>query len=202
MLTGRSYILSASATSAVPFDGYCAPQKTASICRCGSSSPASAYASYAASTIMSWGSLSQFSPNLQQPIPTMATLSRIASLFMRFPRRCARVRSAHRRDLPIVVRRAAGVVDLPEDELDGKVELHLLGIRVGHLDVEARAVDVGDGRDERRHRAAGEHVEGVGLHRADLVRQADVIELVLREALEADALVRVLRLAALPALLR
>src|SRR3954453_15301014 len=28
---------------------------------------------------MSWGSLSQFSPNLQQPIPTMATLSRIAS---------------------------------------------------------------------------------------------------------------------------
>src|SRR5262245_8824888 len=28
---------------------------------------------------MSWGSLSQFSPNLQQPMPTMATLSRMAS---------------------------------------------------------------------------------------------------------------------------
>src|SRR4030095_3516521 len=41
--------------------------------------PASAYASYAASTIMSCGSLSQFSPNLQQPMPTMATLSRMAS---------------------------------------------------------------------------------------------------------------------------
>src|SRR5215475_16125132 len=79
MLTGRSYILSASATSAVPLDGYCAPQKTASICACGSSRPASAYASYAASTIMSCGSLSQFSPNLQQPMPIMATLSRIAS---------------------------------------------------------------------------------------------------------------------------
>src|SRR5262249_29002065 len=32
---------------------------------------------------MSWGSLSQFSPNLQQPMPTIATLSRMASLFMR-----------------------------------------------------------------------------------------------------------------------
>src|SRR5262245_28369119 len=31
---------------------------------------------------MSWGSLSQFSPNLQQPMPTMATLSRMASCFM------------------------------------------------------------------------------------------------------------------------
>jgi acetyl-CoA C-acetyltransferase len=31
MLMGRSYNLSASATSAVPLDGYCAPQKTASI---------------------------------------------------------------------------------------------------------------------------------------------------------------------------
>src|SRR6185295_9913747 len=82
MLTGRSYILSASATSAVPFDGYCAPQKTASICLCGSSRPASAYASYAASTIMSCGSLSQFSPNLEQPMPTMATLSRMACGFM------------------------------------------------------------------------------------------------------------------------
>src|SRR5512143_3487307 len=30
---------------------------------------------------MSWGSLSQFSPNLQQPMPTMATLSRMASVF-------------------------------------------------------------------------------------------------------------------------
>src|SRR5882757_626987 len=28
---------------------------------------------------MSWGSLSQFSPNLQQPMPTIATLSRMAS---------------------------------------------------------------------------------------------------------------------------
>src|SRR5262245_5479770 len=44
--------------------------------------PASAYASYAASTIMSCGSLSQFSPNLQQPMPTIATLSRMASWFI------------------------------------------------------------------------------------------------------------------------
>src|SRR5437867_4374134 len=31
---------------------------------------------------MSWGSLSQFSPNLQHPMPTMATLSRIAWAFI------------------------------------------------------------------------------------------------------------------------
>src|SRR5262245_61561976 len=82
MVTGRSKSFSASATSAEPLDGYCAPQNTASIWRCGSSMPASAYASYAASTIMSWGSLSQFSPNLQQPMPTIATLSRIAWWFI------------------------------------------------------------------------------------------------------------------------
>src|SRR5437773_10510843 len=69
--------------------------------------PASAYASYAASTIMSAGAWSQFSPNLQQPMPTIATLSRMAAVFMLGS-------SAYRRAFPVVGGRAAGLVDLPE----------------------------------------------------------------------------------------
>ena len=41
--------------------------------------PASSKASYAASTIMSSRLLFQFSPNLTQPMPTMATLSLMLS---------------------------------------------------------------------------------------------------------------------------
>src|ERR1051326_3205955 len=95
---------------------------------------------------MSCGSLSQFSPNLQQPAPTTATLSRMAS-FLIFS-------SADRRDLPVVVGRAAGLVDLPERELDRQVELHFLRGYVGHLEIETRALDVGHRRDERRIRAS------------------------------------------------
>src|SRR2546427_9583315 len=84
---------------------------------------------------MSWGSLSQFSPNFEQPMPTMATLSRMAWGFMA-------ISSAHRRALPVVVRRPAGVVHLPEDQLHRKVELHLLRARVGHLEIEAGALPV------------------------------------------------------------
>src|SRR5262249_26032898 len=153
----------------------------------------------------SWGSLSQFSPNLQQPMPTIATLSRIACGFM-FSLLLGSSRSllcsALRRALPIVVGRSAGVVDLAERELDRQIELRLLGDGVGHLDVEARAVDVGDGRDQRRVRAAGEVVEGERLDGAELVRQAIAVELVLRVTGEADALVRILDLTALAALLR
>src|SRR6266516_2131099 len=141
---------------------------------------------------MSWGSLSQFSPNFEQPMPTMATLSRMACGFMA-------ISSAHRRALPVVVRRPARVVHLPEDELDGEVELHLLRARIGHLEVESRALDIDHGRDEGRARAAGEVVEGEGLERPDLVREAHALEVVAREAAEADALARVLEAAAAPA---
>src|SRR5207247_451176 len=113
---------------------------------------------------MSWGSLSQFSPNFEQPMPTMATLSRMACGFMA-------ISSAHRRALPVVVRRPARVVHLPEDELDGEVELYLLRARIGHLEVESRALDIDHGRDEGRARAAGEVVEGEGLERPDLARE-------------------------------
>src|SRR5207244_204385 len=141
---------------------------------------------------MSWGSLSQFSPNFEQPMPTMATLSRMPAGLMA-------VSSAHRRALPVVVRRPARVVHLPEDELDGEVELHLLRARIGHLEVESRALDIDHGRDEGRARAAGEVVEGEGLERPDLVREAHALEVVAREAAEADALARVLEAAAAPA---
>src|SRR5262245_61493217 len=143
---------------------------------------------------MSWGSLSQFSPNLQQPMPTMATLSRMASFFIV-------VSSADGGALPVIVGRAARLVDLPEGQLDGHLELHFLGRDVGHLEVEPRALDVGHRGDERRLRAAGEVVEGEAADRADLVREPDLVELVAREAREADPLARVLRLTAAPAAL-
>src|SRR3989475_12915373 len=141
---------------------------------------------------MSWGSLSQFSPNFEQPMPTMATLSRMAFGFMA-------ISSAHRRALPVVVRRPARVVHLPEDELDGEVELHLLRARIGHLEVESRALDIDHGRDEGRARAAGEVVEGEGLERPDLVREAHALEVVAREAAEADGLARELEARPAPA---
>src|SRR5436309_3395334 len=67
--------------------------------------------------------------------------------------RARRVRSPDWRALPVVVGRPARLVHLPEGELDGQVELHFPGARVGHLEVKARAVDVDHGRDERRARA-------------------------------------------------
>src|SRR5207247_3297833 len=48
-------------------------------------------------------------------------------------------RSPDWRALPVVVGRPAGLVHLPERELDRQVELHLFGAGVGHLEVEARA---------------------------------------------------------------
>src|SRR5690242_7345572 len=132
-------------------------------------------------------------------MPTMATLSRIASLFMRrlswwtcagrrqrgrgsgvpvhtlrgrappAPRRAREIagtpdpRPRHRRPwrcsvrvasssdrgrFPEVVGGAAGFVDLPEGELYGHAELHLLRVDVGHLEVEAGAFDVDDAGDE------------------------------------------------------
>src|SRR5690242_20555915 len=134
---------------------------------------------------MSCGSLSQFSPNLEQPMPTIATLSRMACGFMAGMRL-----SAHRRALPVVVRRPAGLVHPPEDELDRHVELHLLRARVRHLEVEAGAFDIHHRRDQGRARAAGEVVEGEGLERPDPVGEPDPLELVARVAAEADALAR------------
>src|SRR5262249_34565379 len=86
---------------------------------------------------------------------------------------------ANRRRLPEVVRRAAGLVNLAERELDRHAELHLLGIDVRHLEIEPGTVDVHDARDQGRIRAAGEVVEGEGLHRPDAIRQPDRIELLL-----------------------
>src|SRR5438093_6578988 len=110
-----------------------------------------------------------------------------------------RGRSPDWRALPVVVGRPARLVHLPEGELDGQVELHFLGARVGHLEVKARALDVDHGRDERRARAPREVVEGEGLDRADLVGEAHALEIVARKAAEADALARVLHAAAAPA---
>src|SRR5258705_10866426 len=50
--------------------------------------------------------------------------------------------SADGRALPIVVGCAARLVHLPEGELDRQVELHLLRIHVGHLEIEAGAPPV------------------------------------------------------------
>src|SRR2546423_13612805 len=135
---------------------------------------------------MSCGSLSQFSPNLQQPAPTTATLSRMASFFIA-------ISSAERCDLPVVVGRTAGLVNLAEAELDRKIELHLFRIRIGHLQIETRALDVGDRSDQRGIGDAGEVVEGEGLHLDDLVGQPDLNGSVIRVAAVADPLRRVLQ---------
>src|SRR6266404_2816268 len=74
--------------------------------------------------------------------------------------RAVQARLPDRRALPVVVGRPARVVHLPEDELHREVEPHLLRTRVGHLEVEARALDIDHGSNERRARAPGEIVEG------------------------------------------
>src|SRR2546427_5634210 len=109
--------------------------------------------------------------------------------------------SANRRALPIVVGRAACFVHLPEGELDRQVERHLLRMHVGHLQIEAGALDVDDAGDQRRARATREVVEGEGADRADLVGEADRVEVVLGVAGEADALEGILRRPAAAALL-
>src|SRR5438445_3799832 len=101
--------------------------------------------------------------------------------------RARRVRSPDWRALPVVVGRPARLVHLPEGELDGQVELHFPGARVGHLAVKARALGVDHGRDERRARAPREVVEGEGLDRADLVGEAPAVVIVARDAAEATA---------------
>src|SRR5438128_2508278 len=161
--------------------------------------PASAYASYAASTIMSAGAWSQFSPNLQHPMPTIATLSRMAAVFI--PRLLGVLETCWRA-LPVIVGRPAGLVDLPEGELDGQVELHLLRARVGHLEIEARPIDVGHGGDERRVRSAREVVEGERLERAAPVGETHLVEVVPRVATIADPLEGILHRRAAPAAVR
>src|SRR5438093_12884829 len=115
---------------------------------------------------MSCGSWSQFSPNLQQPMPTIATLSRMASGFIVLS-------AAHRGALPVIVGGPARLVDLPEGRLDGHGELHLFGGDISHLDVETGAFHLDDAGDERRVRAAGEVVEGERAHGPDLVREPE-----------------------------
>src|SRR4029450_1786616 len=112
---------------------------------------------------MSSGAWSQFSPNLQHPMPTMATLSRIASGFMSpsypSPNPCPTpipespfytgigfgiglglvVLSSHGRTLPKIIRRSAELVDLPKRELHRQVQLGLFRGRAGRVDEMGRA---------------------------------------------------------------
>src|SRR2546430_16218417 len=86
---------------------------------------------------MSAGAWSQFSPNLQQPMPTIATLSRMAAVFMLGS-------SAYRRAFLVVGGRAAGLVDLPEGKRTIAVQE-----RVDGLELRVRQPDL-DERGERR----------------------------------------------------
>src|SRR5262245_45338897 len=72
---------------------------------------------------------------------TAQSLERVRDRLRRRPR-LPRRPLADRRRLPEVVRRAAGLVDLAERELDRHAELHLLRIDVRHLEIEPRTVDV------------------------------------------------------------
>src|SRR5262245_23588028 len=116
--------------------------------------PASAYASYAASTIMSSRDWSQFSPNWHAPTPTTATLSRIDSAI-------SLDLCLDGTGLPEIVRLAARVVDLAEHVLDGLLERDVGGPHVRHLDVDPAAVDLGHNHDRGRLRGREEVVERV-----------------------------------------
>ena len=92
--------------------------------------------------------------------------------------------------LPVVVGPAPRLVHAPEHELDFLADLQLVGVELDDLQMDAGAVDVDDRDDRRRIRRRVEKVEGVGDDFADLVREADLVEGVLREAGLADALSR------------
>src|SRR4029453_16673582 len=152
--------------------------------------PASAYASYAASTIMSSRDWSQFSPNWHAPTPTTATLSRIDSAIL------ASGLAGERPRLPEVVRLAARIVNLAEHVFDLLLELDLCGPRVGHLHLDAAAVDLGHHHDRGRLRGGEEVVERVREQLPAPVGQAVGLPAILREALRAHARLREVDLAA------
>src|SRR4051794_39444247 len=93
-----------------------------------------------ASTSMSSVERPQCSPKAVQPMPTMATLSRIP-LLATWPR------------LPEVVVDTGRRVEAPERQLQRGADLDLVGRRVGDLEhVAATAVEVDDRVDHRRRR--------------------------------------------------
>src|SRR6056297_2069612 len=139
---------------------------------------------------MSAGDWSQFSPNWQQPAPTIDTLSRIPAPVSRDGMAEILLSGAlGRRDsLPVVVRPVAGFVDAAEDELDGLADLDVVGLDLDQLEVDSRALDLGDRDDRRWVRRREEVVEGVGHDPAGLVRESHLVELILAEAGLADPL--------------
>src|SRR2546422_2738040 len=115
------------------------PSQKASTSR--SSMPAEVSASPVASTSRSLAPLSQCSPNGVQPIPTIATRSRMPLLAMQWSR------------FPEVVVDAAGGDDAAEGHGHAVADLDGLGIDVGHLGLEpAAALEVEHRDDHRRGR--------------------------------------------------
>src|SRR5262245_33655327 len=141
--------------------------------------PAEASASCEASSARSPTPLSQCSPNWVQPMPTIATRSRIPLLDMscllalrfygrgRYAWRArARRLSAQRSRLPEVVVDAVGGVQTAERHLDAVADLDRLRIDVGELTREAAAlIEVEHRHHHRRLQRVSEAIRGVGRDR-------------------------------------
>src|SRR3989304_4770013 len=95
---------------------------------------------------MSAGDRSQFSPNWQQPTPTIETLSQMASLRTDPPGSGI---AGKGNALPVVVGPPSDVVDAAEARLDRHADRDLLGRAVGELEMDAGTLDLGDGDDRR-----------------------------------------------------
>src|SRR4051794_35379187 len=105
--------------------------------------------------------LSQCSPKLVQPMPTIATRSLIPLLAM--TRAPSSVALAARPTLPKIVVDAARAVHSAKRHLDLVADRDFLGLAVGHLAQEAAAaVEIDDDVDGRRVQRVREAVEREG----------------------------------------
>src|SRR3990172_7364343 len=134
--------------------------------------PASSKASQQASTIRSLTSLSQCSPNLVHPIPTMATLSFMPGI--------STSSGPYWKALPVVVMDALHRVQPAEGHLQGHPHLHVLQVPVRHhAQHPAAALEVHQADDQGWVQGRAQVVHGVGEEAALLVRKAVVFKVVL-----------------------
>src|SRR5262245_20259783 len=139
-------------------------------------------ASVAASMSMSPTLLSQCSPNAVQPMPTMATRSRIPLLAMS-------LLLSHRTCFPEVIMHTVRRKETPEGHLQFHANFYLVGLAIGHFPFDTpAAVEVHHRRHHRRLRREGQAVNSIRRHLAAAVGERDFLHLVDRAALHANLL--------------
>src|SRR3990172_8038104 len=140
--------------------------------------PASSKASQQASTIRSLTSLSQCSPNLVHPIPTMATLSFMPGI--------STSSGPYRKALPVVVMDALHRVQPAEGHVQGHPHLNLFYVPVCHHTHDASpTLKVHHTDDQGRVQGGAQVVHGIGEEAGLLARKAGGLKVVLGMALGA-----------------